>query len=210
MTTTTDTNVVSIIGAAEYVPETGPKAGLNCFNPCSHVANANRIVKHFSDCLLYVEGIGWHTWGGPWKHDDLGARRLVHELGRIISAEAAELATWVAAARDKAERAERQAAMDARFKWASSSESAPCVELSLQAAMPYLAIKAAELDANPMLLGLPSGVLDLETGEHREHRQTDRITKVAGCDFDPNAKAPTWERFVSEVFGGDEELMGYT
>ena len=104
MTTTTDTNVVSIIGAAEYVPETGPKAGLHCYNPCSHVANAQRIVSHFGDRLLYVEGIGWHTWGGPWKHDELGARKLVHELGRIISAEAAGLASWVASASGKAER----------------------------------------------------------------------------------------------------------
>lgn len=205
-----ESNVIQLIHAAEPAPETGPKAGLNIHNPCSHVANAQRIVKYFGGQLLYVQGIGWHVWESPWKYDELGARKLVHELGRIISAEAAAMGPWVAAATSKTNREEREAAMLARFKWASQSESAPCVEMSLQCAMPYLACKAEELDANPMLLGVGNGVVDLETGEHREHRQADRMTKVAGCNYDPTAKAPTWEKFVSEVFNGDEELAGYT
>lgn len=206
--------IVSIIHNADYVqgvtPNNGPTVGLNAFSPCSHVANAQRIVKHFGDRLLYVEGIGWHTWGGPWKHDDLGARKLAQGLGKIIADEAAGMAAWVAAAPDKGQSAEREAAMMERFKWARQSESAPCVELSLQAAMPWLATKAASLDADPMLLGLPSGVMNLATGEHREHRQADCITKIAGCDYDPHATAPCWEQFIEGVFAADEGLMAYT
>lgn len=203
----------SLIRSGSYVsgvtPNHGPKPGLDAYNPCSHVANAHRIVKHFGDQLLYVEGIGWHTWEPPWRENDLGAAKLVQGLGRIIAEEAAGMSSWVASANSTAEREERQKAMDTRFKWAGQSESEQTIQLSLQAARPHLACKAAELDANPLLLGLPNGVLDLATGEHREHRQTDRITKVAGCDFNPDATAPTWTQFVCEVFNDDAQLIDY-
>lgn len=175
----------------------------------THVANAYRLANHYGDRLLYVEGIGWHTWGPPWRHDELGALRMAQGLGRIIADEAAAMAPWVAQAKDKDERVRREKAMANRFKWATYSESAANIEASLRTARTMLACKAEELDAAPHLLALPSGVLDLETGEHREHRQSDRITKVAGCDFDPEATAPTWERFLSDVFAGDAELLAY-
>ena len=178
-------------------------------DPCSHLANAHRIVKHYGDRLLFVEGIGWHVWAPPWRCDELAARRLVQGLGRIIADEAADLAPWVAAAPDVDEREKREAAMNRRFKWACYSESAPNIEHSLKMAAPLLACKAEELDANPDLLGLPSGVLDLATGKHRDYYPSDRITKVTGCDFDQEATAPTWDRFVTQAMGDDMELVEY-
>ncbi|MEZ5544243.1 MAG: phage/plasmid primase, P4 family [Lysobacteraceae bacterium] len=178
-------------------------------DPCSHLANAHRLKNHFGDRLLFVEGIGWHVWSPPWKPNDLGARRLVHGLGQIIAAEAAGMAAWVAEAPDKAERQQREDAMQRRFKWASASESARGIEDSLRVAQSLFACKAEELDADPDLLGMPSGVLELETGKHRAHRQSDRITKVAGCEFSSQAMAPTWEKFVGEAMGGDAELIDF-
>lgn len=188
---------------------TVPIAGEGAHDPCSHLANAYRLVRHFGDKLVYVEGIGWHVWGPPWKHDELGAQRIAHSLGGIIAQEAAALSQLAASAATKQEREEREQVAHERFKWAGKSESAPCVEFSLSMAAPMLACKADDLDANPMLLGCPSGVLELDTGNFREHRQDDRITKVGGCDFDANAAAPTWERFVSEAMGDDAELVDY-
>lgn len=182
---------------------------MSAHDPCSHLANAHRLVQHFGDRMLYVESIGWHVWNPPWRLDELAARRLAQGLGKIIADEAAGMAPWVAEAADKAEREQRQQAMDRRFKWAGQSESAPVIEYSLRMAQPLLAEQADAMDGTPDLLGLPSGVLELRTGRHRQHQQRDRITKVAGCDFDPNATAPTWERFVSEAMGGDAELVDY-
>jgi putative DNA primase/helicase len=59
------------------------------------------------------------------------------------------------------------------------------------------------------LLGTPSGVLELATGEHRDHIQSDLITKLCGAEFDANATAPTWERVIAEAFRGDESLIDY-
>jgi len=99
--------------------------------------------------------------------------------------------------------------MERRFKWATQSESAQAIESSLRMAEPLLACQAAELDADPLLLGLPTGVLDLRTCMHREYHPTDRITLVAGCSFDPSAKSPIWDRFLSEIMGENQDLLDY-
>lgn len=186
-----------------------PQPWAGAQDPCTHVANAQRIGYHFGERLLYADGIGWHTWGPPWRHDDLGALRIVQRLGRLIANEAADLGQWVAAAADSDEMKRRQAVMDTRFKWARLSESKQTIEASMALAAPLLACKAEALDSHPMLLGLPGGVLELDTGKHREHRHQDLITKVAGADFDPMASAPTWKRFIGEIMGDDPQLIDF-
>lgn len=207
MNRTIEQRAMDELGRAESRADDEQSQGAH--DPCSHLANAHRIVEHFGDQLLYVEGIGWHVWGPPWRYDELAARRMIQGLGRVIASEAAAMAPWVAAAAERTERDEREAAMARRFKWAGQSESAPVIEHSLRMAAALLSCRATELDAHPMLLGLPSGVLELETGAHRAHRQADRLTKVTGCDFDRDAKAPTFERFVAQAMGDDPELVAY-
>ena len=58
---------------------------MSAHDPCSHLANAHRLVDHFGDQMLFVEGIGWHVWGPPWRHDELAVRRLAQSLGKIIA-----------------------------------------------------------------------------------------------------------------------------
>lgn len=192
--------------AAPLPPKTH---GGDYFDPCSHVSNGNRIATHFGGQLLFVQGIGWHLWGPPWRHDPLGAIAVVQGLGRIIAREGAELGTFVAEAPDADERKRREKVQAQRYKWASESESAGCIAASMRMAEPRLCVKPDALDRDPYLLGLPGGVLDLRRGEVREHRQTDLITKTAGCDFDPSAEAPTFERFVAEAMDGDPDLIDY-
>lgn len=195
----------------DHEPRTSsdPPAWGEAHDPCSHLANAHRLRYHFGNRLLYVPGIGWHVFAPPWKHDEHGARLYAHRLGNLIATEAAALASWVAEAPDADERKRREATMRRRFKWASLSESAPCIESSLKMAEALLSRDASELDAAPHLLGTPAGVLDLLSGTHREHRQADLITKVCGAGFEPGATAPTWERVVREVFRDDEPLIDY-
>jgi putative DNA primase/helicase len=59
-------------------------------------------------------------------------------------------------------------------------------------------------DNDTWLLGVNNGVVDLRTGELRPGRPDDRITMTTGVDFDPEAKCPRWEQFLTEVFGETE------
>lgn len=195
---------------AQRAPVLAPSnAWGDAHDPCTHLANAHRLVTHFSERMLFVRGIGWHCWAPPWRHDEHGARRCAHKLGRLIADEAASMAPWVAAAPDANERQRREEELSRRFKWATASESAPCIEHSLRMAEALLGADAADLDAEGDLLGTASGVLDLKSGTHREHRQSDRITKVCGTEFDQAATAPTWERVLVEIFDGDQQLIDY-
>ena len=66
---------------------------------------------------------------------------------------------------------------------------------------------ADEWDADIWLLNTPGGVVDLRTGRMRAHQRTDRMTKVSTAV--PKGECPTWRGFLSDVTGGDAELMDY-
>lgn len=58
---------------------------------------------------------------------------------------------------------------------------------------------AADLDAEPDLLGVRNGVLDLRKRALCAFCPDDLITKRAGVDFDPEAAAPQFEAFLARV-----------
>jgi putative DNA primase/helicase len=176
---------------------------------CTDVANAHRLVEHFGDRMLYVEGIGWHTWGPPWRSDPLGARQIAHELGRIVADEAEAMAAWVAKAPSVKEMEHREAVHKARRQWAKSSESSPRITAALQEAEALLRCKADDMDADVMLLGVRNGVLELGSGQFRDYRQADRITKTCGVDYSPAAGCDQWLSFVDTIMGGDAELLEF-
>jgi putative DNA primase/helicase len=106
------------------------------------------------------------------------------------------------------------------IKWALQSQHRARIDNVLHLAKARWRISVATAtgwDADPWLLGVPNGVVDLRQGTLRPGSQDDQITKHAGAKFNPDAGAPRWERFLSEVCNGDEELttflrraVGYT
>jgi len=67
------------------------------------------------------------------------------------------------------------------------------------------------------ILALRNGVLNLVTGELLPHMPEFFTMNAADYEFDPLAKAPRWEKFVTEILPDDteaqntlQELMGYT
>lgn len=64
-------------------------------------------------------------------------------------------------------------------------------------------------DADPWVLGVENGILDLRTGTVRPITRQDKITKFANVRFDPLAKCPQFEKFVSEIFSGNAELVRF-
>ena len=189
-----------------------PACSARAADPRSDFANAVRLARHCGGRLLYVHGIGWHTWEnghGPWRPDELGARRIAAELGRLVANEAAEMAQRAAAAPDADARERLQKGADALFSWARLSEMSARIEAALSLASSLLAIKTERLDHNPMLLGCRNGVLDLRTGQLRKHRRDDFITKCAGAAYDPKATSPTWSRFLARIFRQHPEAIPY-
>lgn len=72
-------------------------------------------------------------------------------------------------------------------------------------------------DRDPWLLGTPDGTVELRTGQLREPRAGDFITKATSVVPAATPDCPKWLRFLEEVTCGDPELahylrlkMGYT
>ena len=64
-------------------------------------------------------------------------------------------------------------------------------------------------DADPHLLGVANGVIDLRTGQLRSGHPDDRITMQVPLEYDANAECPRWEQFLHQVFQCDSELIGF-
>jgi putative DNA primase/helicase len=95
--------------------------------------------------------------------------------------------------------------------YALKSQSAPrlAAMVTLAETEGEVVLPAKELDADPYLLGVKNGVIDLRTVAFRAARQEDYLTKIAGAAFDPEAKCLNWAAFLAKLFGEDEEMIKY-
>jgi putative DNA primase/helicase len=96
-------------------------------------------------------------------------------------------------------------------KWAGISESVAhlraMVELACTEDGVYIDVVA--LDADPWLLGVENGVVDLRTGKLRSAQRDDLITKCARAAFDRRARCPVFEKYVQRIMGGDAHLIAF-
>jgi putative DNA primase/helicase len=101
----------------------------------------------------------------------------------------------------------------AAWKWAIDGEKTARLNNLLREARTQPAIRndsqIAPWDADPFLLGVPGGVVDLRTGQQRKARPEERITMRAGIDYDPDARSALWEQTLREISDDDPEWASY-
>jgi putative DNA primase/helicase len=149
--------------------------------------------------VLYVPQWGWLVWDG---------RRWVLDAGghRVAALAADELPLHFAGL---AMRAKDSAARQEALRRALKAMSRHRITSALEMAKGLLLAEPSDFDRDPFLLNVSNGTLDLRTGELRPHNPADRLTKLARVVYDPDATAPTWQRFLEDVFLGDQDLIGY-
>jgi putative DNA primase/helicase len=64
-------------------------------------------------------------------------------------------------------------------------------------------------DADPWLLGVPNGVLDLRTGTLRPGARNDRLTMSTAAAYNATATCPQWEQFLTDVFENNADLVAF-
>jgi putative DNA primase/helicase len=72
-----------------------------------------------------------------------------------------------------------------------------------------LAVTAEIWDRDPMLLGTPGGVVNLRTGELRDAKAEDYITKQTSVAPGASAEPELWLRFLDEATRGDDSLVRF-
>jgi putative DNA primase/helicase len=92
---------------------------------------------------------------------------------------------------------------EALEKFARRSLDFRRLQSMLALAQSELAILPEELDRDADLLNFSNGTLNLKTGELRQHRQRDHLTKLVHFDYRPGAKCGRFLAFISRIMGVD-------
>src|SRR5215207_4109945 len=157
------------------------------------LGNARRLVhrhgRNLRYCWLWRK---WLVWDGKrWVKDDTG------EVYRLAKETVSSNYREAAAAPNDETRKEIG-------KHASRSEAGARIKEMVDLARSDVPVMPDELDTSPDLLNTESGTIDLRTGELREHRHEDLMTKIAPTRYRPDAAAPTWETFLERVLPGED------
>ncbi len=167
--------------------------------PLTDTGNAERLVHRHGTNVQhnYSRGV-WHVWtGSHWGEDTAGQMdQLAKDTVRSIPQEAVGL---------------EGEAYTRRLKFAASSESSGkrAAMIELARSEPGIPVLADALDANPWLLNVANGTLDLLTGNLRPHDRADLITRCLRTPYDRAAACPTFLGFLDRVFAGNTELVSY-
>ena len=72
-----------------------------------------------------------------------------------------------------------------------------------------LAATVDQWDGDLWLLNTPDGVIDLRTGERRDHRAADYMTKITAVPPDASCPITLWRAFLDRVTHKDKKLQAY-
>lgn len=170
--------------------------------------NALRLMAAFGSDLRYDTASGrWLVWDGRrWATDDrFESIRRARTVARAIAREADET---------------RDIELSKRLRrWANQSQGKGRLDamISLARTDPGVAVAPQDLDADPYAFNCLNGTVDLRTGELSPHDRDAMHTRLAPVTYDPDARHPTWDRFLEDLTGGDtaleeflKRLVGYS
>lgn len=169
--------------------------------PRTDSGNAELFASLYGDQLRYDHRRNrWLLWTGHWWKPDIDQEVL--RLAKETTRRRYQVAPGLFDDPDE---------LKAEAKWAISSESRMRLDavLALAQAERPIADSGEGWDADPWLLGVANGVVDLRTGAVREGRPEDRITMHSPIPYDSEAQCPRWLTFLKEVFGDDDELIDF-
>lgn len=165
--------------------------------PHTDVGNAMRIKERWQNVVKWADGIGWIIYSkGKWQAH-LGEFRVLH----MAAITAIEIQNEIPYAGEHQK--------DSIRKWSKRSQGGSQINHALKLAKMYLAINSTQLDWNPFFFNCANGVIDLKTAKLLKHSSEYLLTKQSDVTYDPNAKCPTWERFLKDIFPEDLEIIPF-
>jgi P4 family phage/plasmid primase-like protien len=166
------------------------------------LANARLFAATFYDSLRYLHGSDkWMRWtGNRWSWCEAGEE--VNAAKQVADALA-----------DKASRALKEGSDAAKrlFSEARYAQSRRGLEamLAVASSESTLSVTPEQLDADPWLLGVQNGVVDLRSGTLRAADQRPLLTKQCSARFEGHARCPRWQEFLDQIFEGDCQTIAY-
>jgi putative DNA primase/helicase len=166
----------------------------------SDLGNSERLVLAHAPDLRHVQALKkWFAYDGSrFVADATGeVKRRAKSTARNILLEASVM--------DDDKQRNQVIAHQIR----SESERSIRAAMSLAESDERIALRLGDFDRDPLLLNVLNGTLDLRNCQLRPHSRDDLITKIAPVKFDPDATAPTWDQFLSEIMEGDHDRIKF-
>lgn len=161
--------------------------------------NALRLAWALKGKIRWAgESIGWLRWTGThWSREPM----VESEVRELIAREMGSLADAALAS----------IGVEDRKQFVSGCGKTSWRRNALSDLRDVASVRTDpdSLDSRPYLLTVENGTLDLQTGRLRGHRPEDLLTHCAPVRFDPNAKAPAFEKYLAEVTSGDADLSAF-
>jgi len=94
-------------------------------------------------------------------------------------------------------------------EWRVKCQARSKLNAMLKLAETLLPASMSDFDKYPWLFNCTNGTIDLRTGELLAHDRSQRSTRLAPVEYDPDASSAQWQQFVAEVMGEDQEVIDY-
>ena len=171
----------------------------------TELGNARRLIRRYADDIRYCHTLkAWFIWDGNyWRRDeDGGIYRFAEATVELIFEEAAAIPP---------EKDPNGVHRTALRKWALKSQGKRHLDAMVSLAQndAEVTLDYRKLDADPLLVGVLNGVVDLRTGGFREGRREDLITMRCNVRYDQDATCPRWLEFQEKIAGKHDGLVAY-
>lgn len=170
--------------------------------------NANRLSDmHGGDLRFCGHMNTWFVWdGNRWAEDKTS---VVYQLSRDVVHQLYAEAKQKLAGMQSGTGNAKNVAMVSKFAQTTDTARGLTNIVKLASTLPEMSVAPNELDCKPMMLNTIGTTINFDNPQAmvKDPERCDLLTKVCGCAFDFDATCVQWEKFISEIFNGDTELM---
>lgn len=155
----------------------------------------------------------WLLWtGAHWRKDT----KLAHltQAREYLRRRADALTKWADRKADETAKGRDDRAAKQVTDWATTeakrlrNKHTVAAVVDMARSNPASGAEPDDFDRNPMIIGTPTGTIDIKAGYARPATRSDMITKLTGVGME-DGKPVEWLRFLDMIFDGDREVIGF-
>ena len=163
--------------------------------PLTDVWNAAMFHADYGDSIRFCDSLGgWHVWDGSrWVKDNFKVITFAKATVKRMFKQAQETEQ-----KDLYRHAER-----------TESEGRLRSMINLVRDHDGVNLTSDDFDCNQFYANCDNGTIDLPTGTLLPHTKTHHITKKIPMNYNPDAKCPTWEKFIASIFRDNAKTIHF-
>ncbi len=155
------------------------------------LGNAHRLVGLFEDKVRWNPQHGWLAWDG---------KRWVPDAEHVVDLKVQQVAEQI---RREADALEQMGVSDkevnAHRSWAKQTEAERLIRAAKNLARPHVFTPWGDFDADPDVINVGNGILDLTTFALLPHEPDRLLTHFTPVPYDPSATAPFFEECLARA-----------